>query len=238
MGHYDIAVELLKHHETVDVNHQNAHGSTALLWAVDWGHEDIVKLLSQHDTLDVNLKNEDGDTARSLASIAGRKDIVKLLKHVKTNVDQESKKFKRAADLAKDNGPEEIVKCLTEHVQSCSPCEEKETQEVDAEPTPVHDVNNMETLLIKAAQDGQLEEVQNLLKKGANINALDKGCDTALIWVCYMGHYDIAVELLKHHETVDVNHQNAHGSTALLWAVDRGHEDIVKLIVATRQVGR
>jgi ankyrin repeat protein len=145
-------------------------------------------------------------------------------------VDQESKKFKRAADLAKDNGPEEIVKCLTEHVQSCSPCEEKETQEVDAEPTPVHDVNNMETLLIKAARAGQLEEVQNLLKKGANINALDKGCDTALIWACYMGHYDIAVELLKHHETVDVNHQNAHGSTALLWAVDRNHEDIVELL--------
>jgi ankyrin repeat protein len=86
--------------------------------------------------LDVNLKNEDGDTARSLASIAGRKDIVdKLLKHVKTNVDQESKKFKRAADLAKDNGPEEIVNCLTEHVQSCSNCAEQETQEFDTEPT-------------------------------------------------------------------------------------------------------
>jgi ankyrin repeat protein len=130
--------------------------------------EDIVKLLlRRHDKLDVNLANEDGDTARSLASIAGRKDIVdKLWKHVKTNVDQESKKFKRAADLAKDNGPEEIVKCLTEHVQSCSPCEEKETQEVDAEPTPVHDVNNMETLLIKAARAGQLEEVQTSIEEG------------------------------------------------------------------------
>jgi hypothetical protein len=35
----------------------------------------------------------------------------------------------------------------------------KRHREVDAEPTPVHDVNNMETLLIEAARAGQLEEI-------------------------------------------------------------------------------
>jgi ankyrin repeat protein len=140
-------------------------------------------------------------------------------------VDQESKKFRRAADLAKDNGPTRKLSSVSPNMsKAVHLVEEKETQEVDAEPTPVHDVNNMETLLIKSCSSGpSWKRGEKSTEEGANINALGEGGDTALIWVCYMGHYDIAVELLKHHETVDVNHQNAHGSTALLWAVDRGH---------------
>jgi len=45
-----------------DVNVKDNSGMTALMWAADWGHSEIVKLLLDEGA-DVNAKDNSGRTA-------------------------------------------------------------------------------------------------------------------------------------------------------------------------------
>jgi len=49
----------------------------------------------------------------------------------------------------------------------------------------------LENLLIMYASIGDLSSVRNLVEKGANINALDSGCSTALISAASNGYLEI-----------------------------------------------
>ena len=75
-------------------------------------------------------------------------------------------------------------------------------------------VLSMEQQLIIAARHGNLQDVQDLLTNGANVNTKSEHGHTALMLASVGGHVDIVVELLQHTE-VDVNLQDSDGDTAL-----------------------
>ena len=50
--------------------------------------------------------------------------------------------------------------------------------------------------MIRAAEDGRLELVQNLLRAGANPNAKSEGDVTALMWAAARGHVEVVKALL------------------------------------------
>ena len=82
--------------------------------------------------------------------------------------------------------------------------------------------------LIEAARKGDLKKVQELLKKGADVNAKDEKEEgiTALMAASIAGHLDIVRLLLK--KGADVNAKDAAGRTALMFAAqEKESEDMI-----------
>jgi ankyrin repeat protein len=82
--------------------------------------------------------------------------------------------------------------------------------------------------LIEAASNGNIEMVENLLYKGANINAKTEKGNTALIVAVENGQNDTVEFLLE--EGANVNAKNNDGETALVRAAKRGETEIVNLL--------
>jgi ankyrin repeat protein len=76
---------------------------------------------------------------------------------------------------------------------------------------------NVSLSLITAAGAGKLDDVCDLMEKGASINGVDGDGCTALMRASECGHVEIVVKLLKH-ETLDLNAWNKDGWTALMFA--------------------
>uniref|UniRef100_A0A452ICE8 Kinase D interacting substrate 220 n=2 Tax=Gopherus agassizii TaxID=38772 RepID=A0A452ICE8_9SAUR len=89
---------------------------------------------------------------------------------------------------------------------------------------------NGQTPLMLAAEQGNLEIVQELLKKGANCNLEDADNWTALISAAKEGYVDIVEELLNCN--VNLEHRDMQYSIyPIIWAAGRGHSDIVHLLL-------
>jgi ankyrin repeat protein len=58
---------------------KSRHRHTALIYACDNGHEDIVKMLLKEQHIDVNFQDKYGLTALMYACLGGYTEIVKLL---------------------------------------------------------------------------------------------------------------------------------------------------------------
>ncbi|XP_069462112.1 kinase D-interacting substrate of 220 kDa isoform X2 [Ambystoma mexicanum] len=88
---------------------------------------------------------------------------------------------------------------------------------------------NGQTPLMLAAEQGNLEMVQELLGKGANCNLDDIDNWTSLICASKEGHVDVIRELLEWN--VNLEHRDMGGWTALMWASYKGHTDIVQMLL-------
>jgi ankyrin repeat protein len=83
--------------------------------------------------------------------------------------------------------------------------------------------------LLKAANQGHVQGVRELLTNGADVNLANNNGATALMIAAESGHKDI-VELLLG-KGADVNKPTTDGWTALMIAAQNGHKDIVELLV-------
>uniref|UniRef100_A0A452IC61 Kinase D interacting substrate 220 n=1 Tax=Gopherus agassizii TaxID=38772 RepID=A0A452IC61_9SAUR len=99
---------------------------------------------------------------------------------------------------------------------------------------------NGQTPLMLAAEQGNLEIVQELLKKGANCNLEDADNWTALISAAKEGYVDIVEELLNCNVNLDGSSPHAlnplpgwnqYSIYPIIWAAGRGHSDIVHLLL-------
>jgi ankyrin repeat protein len=69
---------------------------------------------------------------------------------------------------------------------------------------------------LEEVKNGNLTNVEVLLKAGANVDLKDINGWTPLMFSSQFGHIDIVQELLN--KKADVNLQNKGGWTALMWA--------------------
>ena len=83
--------------------------------------------------------------------------------------------------------------------------------------------------LIEAAANGDLDEVMELVEKGADVNARDKDGWTPLHHAAANGHLDIVKFLVENGADVDAEAND--GSTPLHVAAFFGHLDVVKFLV-------
>jgi ankyrin repeat protein len=83
---------------------------------------------------------------------------------------------------------------------------------------------SLEELLAAAARDGRVDRVQELIRAGANVNALV--CDTPVIGYT---HDEKTLEVLIQNGA-DVNLKNREGETCLHWAVFDDLDDVVMLL--------
>lgn len=82
----------------------------------------------------------------------------------------------------------------------------------------------------EAAKSGDLDQVQKLVVKGADVNAKAVRDETPLIIAALSGNGEIVNYLLQ--RGADINARNASGLSSLHAAAYTGHTDIVLLLVA------
>ncbi|XP_061897569.1 kinase D-interacting substrate of 220 kDa B isoform X2 [Entelurus aequoreus] len=89
--------------------------------------------------------------------------------------------------------------------------------------------DNGQTPLMVAAEQGNLEIVQELIRRGANVNCDDVDCWTALISASKEGHIQVVKELLDN----DANKENRDmgGWTSLMWAAYKGRTDVAQMLL-------
>ncbi|MFT7802843.1 kinase D-interacting substrate of 220 kDa-like [Arapaima gigas] len=89
--------------------------------------------------------------------------------------------------------------------------------------------DNGQTPLMLAAEQGSLEIVQELIRRGANVNLDDVDCWTALISSAKEGHVDVVKELLE--SGAYIEHRDMGGWTALMWAAYKGRVEVAKILL-------
>ena len=83
--------------------------------------------------------------------------------------------------------------------------------------------------LIDSCKEGNIEEVESLIKKGAEVNAVDDYGFTALMHASRHGNTKIAKLLIN--KGADVNVDDIGGWTALMHASYEGNTKIAKLLI-------
>lgn len=91
------------------------------------------------------------------------------------------------------------------------------------------DTTSAQAQLFEAIEKGNLSDVSNAIKNGANINEQDKNGNTPLNKASQNGHLEIVKFLIKY--GADVNKSGNDGWTPLHGASHNGHLEIVKFLV-------
>ncbi|KAJ8383260.1 hypothetical protein AAFF_G00222730 [Aldrovandia affinis] len=89
--------------------------------------------------------------------------------------------------------------------------------------------DNGQTPLMLASEQGSLEIVQELIRRGANVNLDDVDCWTALISASKEGHVEIVKELLEN--SAYIEHRDMGGWTALMWAAYKGRVEVATVLL-------
>ena len=83
---------------------------------------------------------------------------------------------------------------------------------------------------MRAAGGGHLPLVLTLIEKGADVDAKDKGGDTALMGAARGGHLPLVLALIE--KGADVEAKTYRGVTAADCAKNRGHAEVERLLRA------
>ncbi|XP_077409708.1 kinase D-interacting substrate of 220 kDa B isoform X2 [Vanacampus margaritifer] len=89
--------------------------------------------------------------------------------------------------------------------------------------------DNGQTPLMLAAEQGSLEIVQELIRRGANVNLDDVDCWSALISAAKEGHVEVVKELLDN--SAYIEHRDVGGWTALMWAAYKGRVEVTQVLL-------
>ncbi|XP_061752381.1 kinase D-interacting substrate of 220 kDa B-like isoform X3 [Nerophis ophidion] len=89
--------------------------------------------------------------------------------------------------------------------------------------------DNGQTPLMVAAEQGNLEIVQELIRRGANVNCDDVDCWTALVSASKEGHIQVVKELLDN--DANKEHRDMGGWTSLMWAAYKGRTDVAQMLL-------
>jgi hypothetical protein len=90
-------------------------------------------------------------------------------------------------------------------------------------------VSRLDRALVEAADEGDLDDVRDLLDRGGHVNAAVDGDGSPLIAAARAGHMDIVRLLLD--RGADVNQAVAGDGAALIMAAREGHLEIVRLLL-------
>ncbi|KAJ7989157.1 hypothetical protein DPEC_G00316600 [Dallia pectoralis] len=85
------------------------------------------------------------------------------------------------------------------------------------------------TPLMVAAEQGSLEMIQELIRRGCNVNLDDVDCWTALISAAKEGHVEVVRELLANNANLE--HRDMGGWSALMWASYKGRVEVATLLL-------
>jgi ankyrin repeat protein len=79
-----------------------------------------------------------------------------------------------------------------------------------------------------AIKRGDVEDVRDLLDRGADVDARDCHGQTALMLAAHAGHREVVKALIAHR--ADLNTTAKYGLSALMLALVAGHAEVVRLL--------
>ena len=83
--------------------------------------------------------------------------------------------------------------------------------------------------LWQIATDGNTDQLEDILARGADVNALNPSGLTPLMVAAYHGRTEMVKALIE--RGADVNATDSDGLTAAIMADDAGHDEIVRILV-------
>ncbi|KAF2881524.1 hypothetical protein ILUMI_24658 [Ignelater luminosus] len=225
-----------------DINLENNENETALHYAVQCGHRELVSNLLTKDLID--KKDNRGNTPLHLASAKNKTDTVELLISHGANLNIVNNARETALRHCITN--ENIVDLFISHgadVNIPNYCND----------TILHILirNGHNKIAEKVLLSGAVNNIQDkkgntplhlalikkypkvaelLISNGADVNIINKEKETALHCAARSGCYDIIDKILSNHLIVDK--QNCNGETALQLALEEGHIDIVEELLS------
>lgn len=87
----------------------------------------------------------------------------------------------------------------------------------------------MDTRILKAVKEENLELLKNLISDKANVNATDCNQDTTLTWAAFTGNMECMKLLIK--EKADIHHKNFENQNAIFEATRWNHYDCLALLI-------
>ena len=213
-GRAEIVRELLSM-PGIDVNLAQPPAATPLFLAAQEGHAEVVKLLLAAPGINVNLATLEWVTPLYIAIQEGYAEVVKLLLAAPgINVNLATLVGGTPLLLATQLGDIELVKPLLA----------AQGVDIDAQ-TP-----GGGTALAMAAQKNFPGIIEQLVRRGADVNLGLSDSSTPLGIAAATGHLEVARILLQV-PTVDIDKATDIGITPLSIAAQRGHKNITRLLL-------
>ena len=187
------------------------NGETALMYAVDAGHDDIARLLVDKGAA-VDALSTSGETALFYAALKERPAAARLLLAHGAQTEVRNSNGDTPLMIAASHGSLETAKALLE-----------KGAQINAHG------GGGSTPLIMTVLYGQTEAARFLIGKGADIEARDNSGATALIKTAPNDRPEIAGLLIE--KGADVNARDNNGATALINAAAKGRYEIAQLLI-------
>jgi uncharacterized protein len=80
-----------------------------------------------------------------------------------------------------------------------------------------------------AVKHGNVQKVIDLIENGADVNALDRYGQTALMLAAHHGYYEIVEILITHRANLNIT--SKFGLSALMLAIVAGHAEVARILV-------
>ncbi|KUI64372.1 Serine/threonine-protein phosphatase 6 regulatory ankyrin repeat subunit B [Cytospora mali] len=209
------------------VNHCDSGNRTALLIALEKGHDDVAGLLLRKGCagIEVNHKDITGRTALHLAAERGNLKLVQLLLDKGADLELQDNLNQTALLLAAEQGKNNVVNALLDWLSNS-------TNSADSiKPSELIDKTDRRdrTALLIAAERGDKEMVEKLLDLGANANHEDKLKRTALTLATENGGKEVVDLLLRKKE--DQQRKGSDERESLRVAVANGDKVLTKTLL-------
>ncbi|MCX6355104.1 MAG: ankyrin repeat domain-containing protein [Candidatus Aureabacteria bacterium] len=183
------------------------------------------ELLQQGANINVN-----GETQKNILPYALEKQIYDEYCEM---IDRRMEKFKKEPmnEEHRDSILNSLMRNVMHHVKR-ELCDKYNITDpvLDAIITKYKQINELNSQLIEAASNGDIERTKGLLKKGANANASYDNGYSALMKSAAFGKVETMKLLIQHGADVQSKEKN-NGRTAIFYAAYAGHLDAVKLLV-------
>lgn len=237
LGKNDIVKLLLN--TPIDINERNNQGLSALMIASQKGNIAVVDWLIEKDVY-VNAKDKGNFSSLMFASELGNPKIVSKLLDKGAKIDDKNSNNETALILAVKNNRLDVIKTLLEH----NPQKDNEALYISSEKGyfPILKVllennynskSNLTEALRRACSSSidSMDIAQELISKGANINAEDDAKNTPLLMAIQKQKPEIVKVLISSGANVNYQNINSKGATPLLLASGGNNVSILENLI-------
>eukprot|EP00039_Didymoeca_costata_P029178 m.23543 g.23543 ORF g.23543 m.23543 type:complete len:1019 (+) comp7513_c0_seq1:364-3420(+) len=217
IGNTDLA-EVLMNVPQLSLVAQDVHGRTALLWAAQLGHADMISLLLTSRGIDqYRIVDANGWNGLHYAAHAQYLDCVELFARYQCE-DRQDAHGQTALMLAVQNNSQEIATML-----------------IDKQVSPLSSRDETgSTVLHVAAFVGNLSICERLLQANAQVNALDLQDQTPLFYACEQGHLEVVDKLMEY--GAEVHTVDKEGRNPLHFATLGGHAAVCTYLIREAKI--